>query len=127
MRVRNHSLGGTTTLGIIEPTARPALSRWRAPSRTRERTMITQGRLGTRDLPRAKVFYDAIAKLLGAECVRDMPNAVFYRGKAGTMLIIGLPFAGEATVGNGVMLGIEVPSRDIVDAVFAKAIELGGT
>ena len=62
--------------------------------------MISQGRLGTRDLPRAKVFYDAIAELLGAECVRNLPNAVFYRGKAGTMLIIGLPFAGEATVGK---------------------------
>ena len=43
------------------------------------------------------------------------------------MLIIGLPFADEATVGNGVMLGIAAPSREMVDAIFAKAIELGGT
>ena len=89
--------------------------------------MIAQGRLGTRDLPRAKVFYDAISEMLGAECVRNLPNAVFYRGKEGTMLIVGLPFAGEATVGNGTMLGIAAPSREMVDAIFAKAIELGGT
>jgi predicted lactoylglutathione lyase len=38
-----------------------------------------------------------------------------------------LPFAGEATVGNGVMFSMAAPSREMVDAIFAKVIELGGT
>ena len=38
------------------------------------------------------------------------------------------PFDGNpATVGNGVMVALMVDSTDKVDALYAKAIELGGT
>jgi predicted lactoylglutathione lyase len=44
------------------------------------------------------------------------------------MLCIMKPFDGRpATVGNGVMAGIAVDSRDKVDRVYKKALELGGT
>jgi catechol 2,3-dioxygenase-like lactoylglutathione lyase family enzyme len=88
--------------------------------------MLTVGRYGTRDLERAKRFYDAIAPLLGAVRVMERPELAAYKSPNGGMFIIGLPFAGEATVGNGAQMGFATSGRDVVDAVYAKAMELGG-
>jgi hypothetical protein len=39
-----------------------------------------------------------------------------------------LPYDGkEATVGNGTMVALVVDSKDRVDALYAKALSLGGT
>lgn len=89
--------------------------------------MLSTGRFGTRDLPRAKTFYDGIAELLGAARVYDRPNLAGYRGANGGIFIIGEPLAGEAQPGNGTMLGFEAPTRAAVRAVHARALELGGT
>jgi catechol 2,3-dioxygenase-like lactoylglutathione lyase family enzyme len=89
--------------------------------------MLSVGRLGTRDLDRAKTFYDAIAELLGAQRVIDRPEMAGYRGEGGATFIIGKPFQGEASAGNGNQLGLVAPSREAVNAVHAKALELGGT
>jgi catechol 2,3-dioxygenase-like lactoylglutathione lyase family enzyme len=88
--------------------------------------MLSVARYGTRDLERAKLFYDGIAEILGASRVLDRPEVAGYQGPNGGMLLIGKPFAGEASVGNGTQMGIEAPSRAVVDAVHAKALELGG-
>lgn len=88
--------------------------------------MLSIGRFGTRDIERAKAFYDAIAGLLGAQRIIDRPEMVGYRGAEGGTFIIGKPFEGEATHGNGTQLGFMAPSRDAVDTVHAKALELGG-
>jgi len=88
--------------------------------------MLTLARYGTRDLERAKSFYDAIALLLGAKRTVDRPNVVGYRGSRGGMFLIGIPLAGQANVGNGTQMGFEAQSREIIDSVYAKAIELGG-
>jgi predicted lactoylglutathione lyase len=89
--------------------------------------MLTVARYGTRDLPRARAFYDEIAGMIGAVRVFDRPDLVSYKGADGAMFLIGKPFAGEATVGNGTQMGFVVSSRAMVDAVHAKALELGGT
>ena len=89
--------------------------------------MLTVGRFGTRDLARATAFYDEIAALLGAKRVIERPEVVAYKGAEGGMFLIGLPFAGEASAGNGTQLSFAAPSRAVVDAVHAKALELGGT
>lgn len=88
--------------------------------------MIGMARFGTRDLARAKHFYDDIAGLLGAARVYDRPDLVAYRGAEGAMLLIGTPFAGEASAGNGNQVGVPVATRALVDAVHARALELGG-
>ena len=88
--------------------------------------MLSIARYGTRDLERAKTFYDGIAGLIGAGRVLDRPEAVGYKSADGGMFIIGKPFEGEATAGNGTQLGIAAPGREAVDAVHAKALELGG-
>lgn len=89
--------------------------------------MLAVTRLGTRDLARARSFYDPIAALVGAGVAFDRPNLVAYKGAEGAMLLIGLPFEGEATAGNGTQAGFLAATRADVDAVHAKAIELGGT
>jgi catechol 2,3-dioxygenase-like lactoylglutathione lyase family enzyme len=88
--------------------------------------MLRTGRYGTRDLARARTFYDAIAALLGAKRVIDRDELTGYQGATGGMFVIGKPLAGEATVGNGSQMVFEAPSRAVVDAVHAKALELGG-
>lgn len=89
--------------------------------------MLSVARFGTRDLPRAVEFYDAIAALLGATRVLDRDEVKAYKGADGGMLLIGLPHAGEASVGNGTQVGFAAPSRAVVDAVHARALELGGS
>jgi catechol 2,3-dioxygenase-like lactoylglutathione lyase family enzyme len=89
--------------------------------------MLSVARYGTRDLARAMLFYDALAAELGAARVMERENLVAYQGADGGMFLIGVPLAGEASVGNGSQVGFAAPSRGVVDSAYAKAIELGGT
>lgn len=91
--------------------------------------MIGYVTLGTNDLPRAAAFYDAL--LAGIDAKRQWE---YERGMAwGTSaqqpsLAVMTPFDGKpATVGNGVMVGLVVKTREQVDALYAKALSLGGT
>lgn len=86
--------------------------------------------LGTNDLPRATAFYDALLGEIGVG--RLMEFGARGHGWAAAMdkpmLCIMKPYDGQpATVGNGVMAGLSVASRDQVDRIHRKAIELGGT
>jgi catechol 2,3-dioxygenase-like lactoylglutathione lyase family enzyme len=87
--------------------------------------MLNVARFGTRDLTRATAFYDEIASLLGARRAMERPEVVAYRGPEGGMFLVGLPFEGEATAGNGTQVGFLAPSRAAVDAIHAKALSLG--
>jgi catechol 2,3-dioxygenase-like lactoylglutathione lyase family enzyme len=89
--------------------------------------MITTTRFGTRDLARAKAFWSVIAEMVGAKQIYDRPNLIAFRGDEGSMLLIGIPLQGEHEVGNGNMAGFQVASRAQVDAVHARALEVGGT
>jgi catechol 2,3-dioxygenase-like lactoylglutathione lyase family enzyme len=89
--------------------------------------MLSVARYGTKDLAKAKIFYDAIAALLGAVRVIERDDVVAYKGPDGGMFLIGIPFADNASVGNGTQVGFAAPSRAVVDAVYAKAMELGGS
>ena len=88
--------------------------------------MLGSGRYGTRDIAGAIKFYDAIAEDLGAKRIMDIPDGAVYQGAQGGIFIIGKPFEGEASVGNGAQIGFSAPSRAAVDAVHAKALSLGG-
>lgn len=89
--------------------------------------MLGMARFGTRDVARAKAFYDAIAKALGARRVLDRKGVVGYTGREGGMFLVGKPIEGEASAGNGSQVGLLAPSRAAVDAAYARAIQLGGT
>jgi predicted lactoylglutathione lyase len=89
--------------------------------------MITSTRFGTKDLARAKAFWAPIAEMVGAKQIYDRETMIAFRGAEGSMLLIGIPLSGAHEVGNGNMAGFQCSSRALVDAVHAKALELGGT
>jgi predicted lactoylglutathione lyase len=88
--------------------------------------MITTTRFGTRDLASAKAFWSVIAPMVGAAQIYDRENLIAFKGADGGMLLIGVPFQGEHEAGNGNMAGFQAPSRADVDAIHARALELGG-
>lgn len=90
--------------------------------------MIGYVTLGTNDLPRAAAFYDALLAEIGAERVWDLGRGIAWGvAKDRPTLAIMKPFDGNAaTVGNGVMVALAVDSREKVDRVYKKALDLGG-
>lgn len=85
--------------------------------------------LGTNDLPRATSFYDTLLAEMACKRMMEFGERGFAWGTAmdKPMLCIMTPYDGKpATVGNGVMVGISVESRDMVDRMHGKALELGG-
>ena len=91
--------------------------------------MIGYVTLGTSDIERAAQFYDALLGELGAKRLMSSERFIAWGTGPGTpMLSIILPFdEKEATVGNGVMIALNAESREQVDALHKKALELGGT
>ncbi len=93
--------------------------------------MIGYVMLGTNDLARAKVFYDPILALFGGSVMDaySSDKRAFYSAGAGKpMLAVTMPLDGQpATFGNGTMVALPAPTRAIVDAAHAKALELGGS
>jgi hypothetical protein len=87
--------------------------------------MLAMARYGTRDIGRAKQFYDAIAEIIGAQRVVETDTVAVYRGPTGNPFIIGKPFAGDPTPGNGTQVVFDAPTRAAVDAAHAKALDLG--
>ena len=85
--------------------------------------------LGTNDLPRAAGFYDTLLGEIGLTRQMDFGERGYAWGANmdAVMLCIMTPFDGNpATVGNGTMTAIGVSSRDEVERIHAKALELGG-
>jgi catechol 2,3-dioxygenase-like lactoylglutathione lyase family enzyme len=90
--------------------------------------MIGYVTLGTNDLPQATTFYDKLLAEIGAKRIMEFGRGYAWgTGMDKPALGIMKPFDGKAaSVGNGVMVAIMVDSRDKVDRVYKKAIELGG-
>lgn len=85
--------------------------------------------LGTNDLPRAAKFYDALLKEIGAKRFMDFDTFIAWSsGKDKPGLALTKPFDGkQATVGNGVMVALDVGTPARVDVLYKKAMELGAT
>ncbi len=86
--------------------------------------------LGSNDLPRATVFYDAVMETLG--CARRVTeeDEIGYApaGDKRCRLWVLKPVDGrEATRGNGSMVALEAPDRQAVDAFYTAAVANGGT
>ena len=91
--------------------------------------MIGYVTLGTNDLPRAAAFYDALLAEIGGKRMMESETFIAWNdAKNGPGIGITYPFNKQAaTVGNGVMVALEVTSSADVDRVYAKALALGGT
>jgi predicted lactoylglutathione lyase len=86
--------------------------------------------LGTNDLARASSFYDTLLAEMGVTRMMEFGERGYAWGTAmdKPMLCIMTPHDEQAaTVGNGVMVGVAVDSRETVDRMYAKVLELGGT
>lgn len=91
--------------------------------------MIGYVTLGTNDLARAAVFYDALAAELDTPRMMDFDGFIAW-GKPGGAAGIGLtkPHDGNpASVGNGVMVALEAKDKEQVDRLYALALAHGGT
>ena len=90
--------------------------------------MIGYVTLGTNDMARAARFYDALLGVIGAGRFMESERFIAW-AVAPDKPSIGVitPIDGKAaTVGNGTMVAIVVDSNDKVDAMYRKALELGG-
>ena len=91
--------------------------------------MIGYVTIGTNDLERGAKFYDELLAELGAKRFMEEERFIAWSVAPGEPgLAITKPFDGNAaTVGNGVMVALAVETPKQVDALYAKAIELGAT
>ena len=89
--------------------------------------MIGYVTLGTNDIERAAAFYDQLLAEVGAKRFLDTETFIAWTtSPQGPGLSVAKPFDGNAAaVGNGVMVALAMDSRDKVDALCRKAIELG--
>ena len=91
--------------------------------------MIGYVTVGSNELEKARNFYDNLMPTIGAARIMEFgDNFTMYgtgMGKPG--FAICKPYDGNAaTAGNGNMASIACDSRAKVDALYSKAIELGG-
>lgn len=91
--------------------------------------MIGYTTIGTNDLPRAAAFYDALFAVIGAKRIMDFGRGIAWgTGMDKPGFGVTLPFDGQAaSVGNGVMIALAADGPATVQALHARALELGGT
>jgi catechol 2,3-dioxygenase-like lactoylglutathione lyase family enzyme len=91
--------------------------------------MLGYATIGTKDMDRATGFYDALLAEIGAKQLFGMDRIKFYgTSPDAAMLAICIPYdEKEQHPGNGTMVAIPGGSREGVDKLYAKAMELGAT
>ena len=90
--------------------------------------MLGYTTIGVTDMDRSVAFYDALLAEVGAKQLLGMDRIKMYGTGEGAMLAICIPYNEEAPhCGNGNMVAIPGGSREGVDKMYAKAMELGTT
>jgi catechol 2,3-dioxygenase-like lactoylglutathione lyase family enzyme len=90
--------------------------------------MLTYAAVGSNNLEKAKVFYDALLGSIGVNKMFDHPSGGAIYGSPKSMFgVLGPYDGGKANVGNGSLSGFGLETRAKVAAFHAKALELGGT
>ena len=90
--------------------------------------MFSHITMGTHDLTRATVFYDAVLAPLGIKRIANQYQdwAAWLRPGDGQKFWVGLPYNQlPASWGNGTMVAFAAASRAVVDAAYAAAIAAG--
>lgn len=89
--------------------------------------MIGYTTIGTNDFSRSASFYDALLGTMGAARAMEAEDYIAW-GKAPNtpMFSIHIPADGKpATVGNGVMIALQVSNSEEVAAIHRQAMALG--
>ena len=89
--------------------------------------MIGYVTLGSNDIPRAAEFYDALLAEIGAGRMMEGETFVAWATGPGQPAISVIkPNDGNmATVGNGTMVALVMDSKEKVDRLYNKAMQLG--
>ncbi len=91
--------------------------------------MIGYVTLGTNKFKEAAGFYDDLLSVIGATRFMEMPDHFIAWSCAPNTPGVSIikPADGKpATVGNGVMVALAVESKELVNKLHARALELGG-
>lgn len=93
------------------------------------RLMIGYVTIGTNDFERAISFYDELLSTIEVKRLwKTESMAAWGPSRQETALCLAVPYDGNTgTVGNGVMIALKMNSREQVNALHARALELGGT
>lgn len=91
--------------------------------------MIGYATIGTNDMEKAKDFWSKLLEPLGASLIMDIGRIAFIgKGMDQPMLAVCIPYDEQTpSPGNGNMLAFGTDTREQVDEMYARAIELGGT
>lgn len=92
--------------------------------------MIGYVTIGTNDMEKAKSFYTSLLGDMGATVVFDGGRIAFIgKSMAEPMIAVCTPYdeGNPQSAGNGNMIAIDAGSRENVDALYNKAMELGAT
>lgn len=91
--------------------------------------MIGYVTIGVSDMAKAKAFYGELLHDLGATVLLDLERIAFLGKSMDTpMLAVCQPFDGKPNhPGNGNMVAINPGSKEEVDRLYHKAIELGAS
>ena len=89
--------------------------------------MIGYVTLGTNDMAKSAVFYDALLGEMGAKRMMENDEFIAWNTGAGQpgVAVIKPNDGKEATVGNGVMVALACDKPETVDRLYKKALELG--
>ena len=91
--------------------------------------MIGYVTIGVNDMEKAKAFYTELLADLGAQLLMDMGRiAMIGSGMDAPMLAVCIPYdEKDPSPGNGNMVAINPGSKEKVDQLYRKALELGAT
>src|SRR5262249_50713418 len=85
--------------------------------------------IGTRDLPRAVKFYDAIANEMETPRMMEFETFIAWQKPDGPPgIAVTLPYnKNPATVGNGMMVALKAKDPEHVQRIYNLALSMGGT
>ncbi|MRI34896.1 glyoxalase [Endozoicomonas sp. OPT23] len=91
--------------------------------------MISNILLGSNDIKKAEAFYNELLAIFGARQSINNDNAILWKSEDSSVGIAVCKPQNElvATNGNGSMVGLKADSKEMVIAVYEKAISLGGS
>ncbi|MEO0438147.1 MAG: VOC family protein [Pseudomonadota bacterium] len=91
--------------------------------------MIGYVTVGVSDMEKAKSFYSELLADLGASLLMDVDRIAFIgKSMAEPMIAVCIPYdEQENHSGNGNMVAISAGTKEVVDQLYAKAIELGAS
>lgn len=89
--------------------------------------MIGYTTVGTNDLETAATFYDKLFGIIEAKRMFEFDSFIAWgKSDGNSMFSIHIPHDGKpSTVGNGVMIALNVGNKELVDSIYNKALENG--